>query len=50
MGWSFAATIMMLSGIFEFFQGIAAIAKDQFYVVGTDYAYKIDTTVWGSSC
>lgn len=43
----FAAVVMMLSGVFQLFQGIAAITKDQFFVVGANYAYKIDTTAWG---
>jgi hypothetical protein len=43
----FAAVLMMLTGVFEFIQGIAGIAKDQFFVVGNNYAYKLDTTAWG---
>lgn len=38
---------MMLSGVFQLFEGIAGIAKDQFFVVGANYAYEIDTTTWG---
>ena len=43
----FAAWLMILSGIFQFFQGLAGIAKDGFYAVSSNYAYKIDTTAWG---
>lgn len=43
----FAAVVMMLSGVFQLFQGIAAITKDQFFVVSANYAFKIDTTAWG---
>jgi hypothetical protein len=43
----FAAWLMMLSGLFQFFQGIAGVAKGGFFAVGSNYAYKIDTTAWG---
>jgi hypothetical protein len=42
-----AATLLLLIGIFQIFQGIAAIARDQFYVVGVNYYYRVDTTTWG---
>jgi hypothetical protein len=46
-GMIFAATMMMVMGIFEIFQGIAAIARDQFFVVTPNYYYNVDTTTWG---
>jgi hypothetical protein len=51
-GWAmsglvFAATMMMIVGAFQFFQGIAAIAKSEFFLVTPSYAFKIDTSVWG---
>lgn len=51
-GWAvglalFAGCIMILIGMFSFFEGLAAVVKDQAYVVGPNYAYKIDTTTWG---
>jgi hypothetical protein len=46
-GLVFAATRMILLGVWEVFVGIAAIADDQFFVVGPNYTYDIDTTVWG---
>ncbi len=49
-GTVFAATIMVIIGIFQILIGIAAIAQDQFFVVqgGADnYAYNLDTTAWG---
>jgi hypothetical protein len=51
-GWTvgfvfFAGAIMILIGIFHFFAGIAAIAEDEFFVVGRDYVYDIDVTAWG---
>ena len=51
-GWAtggviFAATMMILAGVFEFFQGLAAIIDDQFFVVLPNYAFEVDTTAWG---
>lgn len=43
----FAATIMILVGVFQFFQGLAAIIEDEFFVAGPGYAYEVDVTVWG---
>jgi hypothetical protein len=43
----FAGAIMILSGIWGALLGIAAIAKDKFFVVAPNYVYKIDTTGWG---
>ncbi|SDD58288.1 DUF7144 family membrane protein [Rhodococcus tukisamuensis] len=42
-----AAAIMVTVGILQLFQGIAAVAKDQVFVVGLDYVYKFDLTTWG---
>jgi hypothetical protein len=51
-GWTvgfafFAGAIMILIGIFHLFEGIAAIAEDEFFVVGREYVYDIDVTAWG---
>ena len=46
-GMVFAATLMIVLGIYHVFLGIAAIVEDQFFVVGANYAYEIDTTAWG---
>jgi hypothetical protein len=43
----FAAVMMMLSGGFEILQGLSAIIKKHFYVVGSEYIYKINVTTWG---
>ena len=43
----FAAVMMMLTGGFEILQGLSAIIKKHFYVVGSDYVYKINVTTWG---
>jgi hypothetical protein len=42
-----AATVLLLVGIYQIFLGIAALAKNQFFVVGPNYAYTVDTTTWG---
>jgi hypothetical protein len=43
----FAGIVLAMMGIWQAFVGIAAIAKDQFFVVGTEYLYKFNTTTWG---
>jgi hypothetical protein len=46
-GLVFGATMMVMIGIFQFLQGLAAVAKDSFFVVAPNYVYEIDTTGWG---
>jgi hypothetical protein len=51
-GWAiggivFAATIMILIGVFQIIAGLVAIIDDDFFVVGPNYTYDIDTTGWG---
>lgn len=51
-GWAasgvvFAGTMMIMIGLFQFFQGLAAIINDQFFVVTQNYAYSLDITTWG---
>jgi hypothetical protein len=43
----FAGVIMIMLGIFHALYGLAAIIKNDFFVVGADYLYKIDPTAWG---
>ncbi|GAA2526626.1 DUF7144 family membrane protein [Pilimelia columellifera] len=42
-----ASTMMVILGLWQVFVGIAAIVNDDFFVVGVNYTYKIDTTTWG---
>ncbi|MEU2001747.1 hypothetical protein ACH47B_08870 [Rhodococcus sp. NPDC019627] len=42
-----AAVVMVTVGIIQFFQGIAAVAENEVFVSGIDYAYKFDLTTWG---
>ena len=46
-GVTFASTIMILVGIFEAFQGLAAIINDEFFVLTQNYAFDLDTSAWG---
>src|SRR4051812_49059087 len=46
-GTVFAATLMVMIGIFQILMGISAIANDSFLVVRGDYVYNVDTTAWG---
>lgn len=43
----FAATLMVLAGLFQVFQGIAGIAHDHIFISTGAYTYKFDTTAWG---
>lgn len=43
----FAAVMMVVIGLFQFFGGLAAIVEDDLYVLGRDYAYSLDITAWG---
>ena len=51
-GWAtggviFAAAVMIMLGVFQAIQGLAAIINDEFYVVVSDYAFNIDVSAWG---
>ncbi len=43
----FAAVMLVVIGLFQFFGGLAAIANGDFFVVGEEYAYDIDVSAWG---
>lgn len=51
-GWAtggviFAATMMVLIGVFQALEGLAAIIDDEFFVVLPNYTFDLDTTAWG---
>jgi len=51
-GWAtgftvFAVAMMFTSGVFQVLEGIAALVKDDFFVVTDNYAFNVDTTAWG---
>jgi hypothetical protein len=42
-----AAVFMMIGGLFDFFSGLAALLRGQFFVVLPNYAFSISATGWG---
>ena len=46
-GITFAGTMLILIGMFQVIDGIAAIANDEFFLVGQNYTFNLDTTAWG---
>jgi hypothetical protein len=51
-GWAlgaiaFAATLMVIVGMFQIIAGLVAIFDDNFYVVRGNYTFDLDTTAWG---
>ena len=51
-GWAigaiaFAATMLVLIGVFQSLAGLVAIFNDEFYVVARNYTFDLDVTVWG---
>jgi hypothetical protein len=46
-GVAFAATVMLMIGVFHAIAGLAAIIDDQVLVVVRGYAFDLDATAWG---
>ncbi|HEY3502285.1 MAG TPA: hypothetical protein VGN37_05765 [Actinocatenispora sp.] len=51
-GWAvagsvFAATMLVMVGVFQAIMGIVGIAQNQFYVATRNYLFDLDTTAWG---
>ena len=46
-GVAFAGVMMIMIGTFQAIAGLVAIIDDDFYVVGQNYTFDIDTTAWG---
>jgi hypothetical protein len=51
-GWAvggivFAATMMVMIGVFQALAGLVAIFNDEFYVVARNYTFDLDVTAWG---
>jgi hypothetical protein len=42
-----AAVIMIMAGVFQALEGLAAVINDNFYVRVGNYAYNVDITAWG---
>ncbi len=43
----FAAIMLMISGIWNFLEGLSAIIKGSFYIVLPNYAFNVSVTSWG---
>lgn len=43
----FGAAVLILMGVFQAIQGVAAIANDDFFAADPTYAFETDPTVWG---
>jgi hypothetical protein len=46
-GMAFAASALILAGLFQMINGIVAIADDQFFVKTHNYTFHLDVTAWG---
>jgi hypothetical protein len=46
-GIAFAATMMVLIGVFQALAGLVAIFNDEFYVVAPNYTFDLDVSAWG---
>jgi hypothetical protein len=47
-GWiSFAAIMMLVVGTLDFFEGLIAIVRDNYYVIHGNQLVVFDTTTWG---
>lgn len=48
VGWSyFASMMLMIVGAFAIIDGIVAIAKKEFFVVGQKWVFSFNVTTWG---
>jgi hypothetical protein len=48
MGFTIAAAVlMMMSGVWNFLEGLAAIIRGSYFIVLPNYAYNISVTGWG---
>jgi hypothetical protein len=46
-GITFAATMMVVIGLFQSIAGLAAIVDDDFFVITQNYTFDLDTSAWG---
>jgi hypothetical protein len=46
-GLTFAATMLVLIGIFQVIAGLVAIFNDDFYVLTANYTFDLDASGWG---
>ena len=43
----FVGAMMIMAGIFQFIQGLAAVINDDFFVLTRNYAFDLDISTWG---
>jgi putative Mn2+ efflux pump MntP len=43
----FGGTVLITVGLFQLFEGLAAVLKDEVYATTRNYVYKFDLTTWG---
>jgi hypothetical protein len=43
----FAGIVLATVGLFQFFEGLSAVLKDQVYVATRNYVYEFNLTTWG---
>jgi hypothetical protein len=46
-GLTFAATMMLMIGLFQIIAGLSALLDDQFFVTTPNYVFDLDVTAWG---
>jgi hypothetical protein len=46
-GIAFAATMLLLIGVYQGIAGLVAIIDDEFYVVARNYTFDLDVSAWG---
>jgi hypothetical protein len=46
-GVAFAVVMLAMIGIFQIIAGLVAIIDDDFYVIGENYTFNLDTSGWG---
>lgn len=46
-GWVFAATMMVVVGVFQIIAGLTAVLHDNFYVNVRNYTFDLDVSTWG---
>ena len=46
-GIAFAASMLVLIGVFQVLAGLVAIFNDEFFVVTRNYTFDLDMTAWG---
>jgi hypothetical protein len=48
IGWTvFAATMMLIQGVWWVMAGLVALFNDEFFVVTPEYVFQFDATTWG---